>query len=75
MRPTLGRALLEANQVEDAEKVFRADLERNPRNARALTGLRDCLKAQNQNYEADQIDRQFHDVWKVAAPEKPAAKQ
>jgi len=75
VRPTLGRALLEANQVEDAEKVFRADLERNPRNARALTGLRDCLKAQNQNYEADQIDRQFHDVWKVAAPEKPAAKQ
>jgi len=75
VRPTLGRALLEANQVEEADKVFRADLERNPRNARALTGLRDCLKAQNQNYEAAQIDRQFHDVWKISAPEKPAAKQ
>lgn len=75
VRPTLGRALLGANQVPEAEKVFRADLERNPRNARALTGLRDCLKAQNRNYEADQIDRQFHEVWKVAeakdAPAKP----
>jgi tetratricopeptide (TPR) repeat protein len=75
VRPTLGRALLDAKQVADAEKVFRADLDRNPRNARALTGLRDCLKAQNRNYEADQVDRQFHEVWKVATSEKAAAKQ
>jgi tetratricopeptide (TPR) repeat protein len=64
VRPTLGRALLEAKDAAEAEKVFRADLERNRRNARALTGLRDCLKAQNRNYEADQIDRQFRSVWK-----------
>jgi tetratricopeptide (TPR) repeat protein len=74
VRPTLGRALLAAKQVEDAEKVFRADLKRNPRNARALTGLRDCLKAQKRSYEADEVDRQFKEVWKVAATEKPVAK-
>lgn len=64
VRPILGRALLDAKDVAGAEKVFRADLERNPRNARALTGLRDCLKAQERNYEADQIDHQFRTVWK-----------
>jgi len=74
VRSMLGRALLAANQVDDAEKFFRADLERNPRNARALTGLRDCLKAQNRNYEADEVDRQFKQVWKVAATEKPVSK-
>jgi Flp pilus assembly protein TadD len=73
VRPTLGRALLDANEVADAEKVFRADSERNPRNARALTGLRDCLKTQGRKYEADQIDRQFHQVWKVAQKENPPA--
>jgi tetratricopeptide (TPR) repeat protein len=74
VRPTLGRALLAAKQVEDAEKVFRADLKRNPRNARALTGLRDCLKAQKRNFEANEVDREFKEVWKVAATEKPVAK-
>jgi tetratricopeptide (TPR) repeat protein len=75
VRPTLGRALLASNQMEDAEKVFRADLQRNPRNARALTGLRDCLKAQSRNYEADEVDREFKEVWKVAATEKATTKQ
>ena len=59
VRPTLGRVLLATNQHAEAEKVFRADLEKNPRNGRALSGLRDCLKAQNRKYEADQIDQQL----------------
>jgi tetratricopeptide (TPR) repeat protein len=59
VRPMLGRVLLATNQHAEAEKVFRADLEKNPRNARALSGLRDCLKAQNRKYEADQIDQQL----------------
>jgi tetratricopeptide (TPR) repeat protein len=66
VRPMLGRALLETKQLREAEKVFRADLEKNPRNGRALSGLRDCLKAQDRPYEADQIDRQFRAAWKVA---------
>jgi tetratricopeptide (TPR) repeat protein len=66
VRPMLGRLLLANNQAADAEKVFREDLERNPRDARALGGLRDALKAQSRNYEADEIDQQFRATWKVA---------
>ena len=66
IRPMLGRVLLAQNQLADAEKIFRADLDRNPRDGRALSGLRDCLKAQDRNYEADQIDQQFRAAWKIA---------
>ena len=66
VRPTLGRLLLSANRATDAEKVFRDDLDRKPRDARSLSGLRDCLKAQGRDYEAEQIDQQFQAAWKVA---------
>jgi tetratricopeptide (TPR) repeat protein len=68
LRPMLGRVLLANKQPADAEKVFRADLDRNPRDARALAGLRDALQAQHRPYEADQIDRQFRAAWIVATP-------
>jgi tetratricopeptide (TPR) repeat protein len=75
VRPMLGRVLLEAKQFPEAEKVFRADLEKNPRDGRALSGLRDCLKAQDRQYEADQIDQQFRAAWKFAdVSGAPAAK-
>ncbi len=64
IRPILGRLLLGSKRLAEAEKVFRGDLQRNPRDARALSGLRDCLKAQGREYEADQIDQQFRSVWK-----------
>jgi tetratricopeptide (TPR) repeat protein len=66
VRPTLGKLLLSLNQSAEAEKVFRKDLERNPRDARSLAGLRDSLNAQNRKYEADQVDQQYRAVWKVA---------
>ena len=66
VRPVLGRLLLATNQASEAEKIFREDLERRPRDARALSGLRDCLKAQGRDYEAQQIDQQFQAAWKVA---------
>jgi len=66
VRPTLGRLLMATNRAAEAEKVFREDLTQKPRDARALSGLRDCLKAQGRDYEADQIDQQFRAVWKVA---------
>ena len=75
VRPILGRVLLETKQLPEAEKVFRADLEKNPRDGRALSGLRDCLKAQDRQYEADQIDQQFRSAWKFAdVSAVPAAK-
>jgi hypothetical protein len=73
VRPMLGHVLLEAKQLPEADKVFRADLDRNPRDGRALSGLRDCLNAQGRKYEADQIDQQFRAAWKVAAVTNAAA--
>jgi tetratricopeptide (TPR) repeat protein len=66
VRPTLGRLLLTTNRAAEAEKVFREDLDKKPRDGRALSGLRDSLKAQGRDYEADQIEQQFKDAWKVA---------
>jgi tetratricopeptide (TPR) repeat protein len=66
VRPALGRALLADKQMEAAEKIFRDDLERSPRDGRALDGLRDCLKAEGRTYEAEQIDQQYHAAWKAA---------
>jgi tetratricopeptide (TPR) repeat protein len=66
VRPALGALLLANKQPPEAEKVFRADLDRNPRDARALAGLRDALRAQNRMYDAQQIDEQFKASWKVS---------
>ena len=66
VRPSLGKLLLSLNQAAEAEKIFREDIERKPRDARALSGLRDSLRAQGRDYEAEQIDQQFRAVWKVA---------
>jgi len=73
VRPMLGRLLLATNQAAEAEKVFREDLNRNPRDARALAGLRDCLNAQGRKYEADQIDQQYRASWKVASAASAAS--
>jgi hypothetical protein len=67
VRPTLGRVLLADRQLADAEKIFRADLDRSPRDGRALAGLRDTLKAQGRDYEALQLDQQYRAAWKTAA--------
>lgn len=74
VRPILGRLLLVMNRASDAEKVFREDLERSPRDARSLSGLRDSLKAQGRDYEAEQIDQQFRSAWKVADATKASAR-
>lgn len=45
-RPALGQALLDAGRPAQAEAVFREDLRRRPRNAWALAGLDQALRAQ-----------------------------
>jgi tetratricopeptide (TPR) repeat protein len=70
VRPNFGRALLEAKQLEEAENVFRADLERNPRNGRSLAGLRDCLNAKGRKYDAEKVDQQFRAAWQPAEKDK-----
>lgn len=73
VRAMLGRALLAAKQATEAEKVFRDDLARNPRYGPSLSGLRDCLKAQGRDYDADQVDQQFRAVWKFVGAESGTA--
>jgi hypothetical protein len=48
-RHALGTALLKLNRAEEAEKVFREDLMRWPRNAWGLAGLRNALQAQSKS--------------------------
>jgi uncharacterized protein HemY len=62
VRPALGRVLMDSKQFAEAERVYRAALERSPRLPRALAGLRDSLKAQNRLYEAQQIEQQMNNL-------------
>jgi tetratricopeptide (TPR) repeat protein len=64
VRESLGASLLLSGQAADAEKVFRDDLDRNPRNPRSLFGLSESLKAQKRDYDAQFVDKQFQSSWK-----------
>jgi tetratricopeptide (TPR) repeat protein len=64
VRESLGGVLLMSGDAKGAEKVFREDLERNPRNPRSLFGLREALKAQDRSYDAGFVEKQFKDSWK-----------
>jgi hypothetical protein len=67
VRESLGAALLMNGDASGAEKVFRADLDRNPRNPRSLFGLQQALKAQGRDYDAGFVEGQFHSAWKGGA--------
>jgi Flp pilus assembly protein TadD len=53
--------LLRANRASEAEKVFRADLTRNPHNPRSLFGLAAALRAQKK--DASSVTTEFGQVW------------
>lgn len=67
VRETLGGALLLTGDASGAEKVFREDLDRNPRNPRSLWGLRQALLQQKREYDAGFVQKQFEDSWKGGA--------
>lgn len=64
VRESLGAALLVNGAAADAEKTFREDLDRNPRNPRSLFGLQQALRAQKRDYDAGFVERQFQASWK-----------
>jgi tetratricopeptide (TPR) repeat protein len=64
VRESLGGVLLMSGDAKGAEKVFREDLEKNPRNPRSLFGLHQALKAQDRNYDAGFVEKQLHNSWK-----------
>ena len=67
VRESLGAVLLKIGDNAGAEEVFRADLERNPRNPRSLFGLEQALKAQGKSYDAGFVRKQFDASWKGTA--------
>jgi len=66
VRESLGAALFRDGQYAEAEAVFRADLDRNPRNPRSLFGLRETLKAQHKTSSAAWVQQAFELAWKNA---------
>ncbi len=63
VRPALGVAWLKSGQPLQAETVFRADLERLPRNGWGLLGLEESLRRQNRTDAAALVRTQFDEAW------------
>jgi tetratricopeptide (TPR) repeat protein len=66
VRESLGGVLFMNGDYTEAEKVFRADLERNPRSGRSLFGLLESLKAQKKKRDAALVQKEFESAWKSA---------
>ena len=66
VRESLGAALLLSGKAEEAERVFREDLVRHPRNARSLFGLHESLVKQGKDVDAAWVRRAFDEAWKDA---------
>jgi tetratricopeptide (TPR) repeat protein len=66
VRESLGAALLMSGRAEEAERVFRDDLVKHPRNARALFGLHESLIKQGRQEDAVWVKRAYEDAWKDA---------
>jgi Flp pilus assembly protein TadD len=50
-------------QYAEAEKVFREETERTPRNGRALFGLSEALAKQGKTTSADLVRKEFEKTW------------
>lgn len=66
VREMLGGVLLRSGDSAEAERVFRADLDKNQRNGRSLFGLRESLKAEGKTNAAQQVSQEFERAWKNA---------
>lgn len=65
-RHALGAILLQDQQADAAEKVYREDLRRWPENGWSLHGLAEALEMQGKKDEAAQMKARFKEVWKRA---------
>lgn len=66
MREALGGLLLAEGEAAEAEKVFRAELQNNRRNGRALFGLQQALEAQGKKEEAAMVKPLLAKAWEKA---------
>ena len=62
-RQFLGEAWLRTGRPGEAERVYREDLERNPRNGWSLFGLHESLHAQGKGEEAAETQDLFTEAW------------
>jgi len=63
VRHTLGAVFLRAGKPEEAETVYRADLQRFPENGWSLYGLSRALRLQDKDAEAGEIEARFEKAW------------
>lgn len=66
VREVLGALLLGSGDAAGAEKVFREELRHHHGNGRALFGLAESLKKQGKAREAQNVAKEFQQVWKDA---------
>jgi tetratricopeptide (TPR) repeat protein len=64
VRESLGAAMFLDGQLPEAERVFREDLQRNPRNPRSLFGLLQVLRSSGRSYDAGFVQVQLDGKWK-----------
>jgi tetratricopeptide (TPR) repeat protein len=72
VRHELGAVLLAADRPAEAEKVFRAALDRFPKNGWSLAGLAAALHAQGRTAEADSVAAVLRETWETADVAAPA---
>lgn len=65
-REWLGRALMRNGEYAEAEAVFRKEIDKNPKNGRALFGLAEALAKQSKNTSAELVRKEFEAAWKNA---------
>src|SRR5207247_7945237 len=66
VRESLGAALLLSGKAAEAERVFRDDLARHPRNARSLFGLHESIVKQGRSADAEWVKQAFDEAWRDA---------
>jgi tetratricopeptide (TPR) repeat protein len=66
LRQRVGAALVESEQWDQAEAVFREDLKQNPENGWSLLGLLQCQRAAGRFAPAAETERRFRDAWRYA---------
>lgn len=63
VRESLGGLFLRQKKYGDAEKIFRDDLAKHPRNGRSLFGLLESLKGQKKYTDAFWVNRAWKEAW------------
>jgi tetratricopeptide (TPR) repeat protein len=66
VRQALGATLLKVGRAEEAEAVFKKDLQKNAENPWSLLGWAQSLKAQGKMKLVPDIEKRFHRAWSRA---------